>query len=49
VDALLAAGAREVAVRTLDYVFRPTNPLTERLFARLPPGPHDEERPPLGG
>ena len=36
VDALLAAGARDVAVRTLDYVFRPKNPLTERLFARLP-------------
>ena len=36
VDALLGAGAGEVAVRTLDYVFRPTNPLTERLFARLP-------------
>lgn len=36
VDALLAGGAREVAVRTLDYVFRRENPLAERLFARLP-------------
>jgi ATP phosphoribosyltransferase len=36
VDALLGAGAPEVAVRTLDYVFRRENPLTERLFARLP-------------
>jgi ATP phosphoribosyltransferase len=35
VDALCAAGARDVTVRTLDYVFRPANPLTERLFARL--------------
>ena len=36
VDALLRSGAREVAVRTLDYVFRRENPLAERLFARLP-------------
>ena len=35
VDALLGAGARDVTVRTLDYVFRPTNPLAERLFTRL--------------
>lgn len=35
VDALLAAGARDVTVRTLDYVFRPANPLADRLFARL--------------
>lgn len=35
VEALLAGGAREVTVRTLDYVFRPANPLADRLFARL--------------
>jgi ATP phosphoribosyltransferase len=35
VEALLAAGARDVAVRSLDYVFRTQNPLTDRLFARL--------------
>ena len=35
VDALLAAGAGEVTVRALDYVFRTSNPLSERLFARL--------------
>jgi ATP phosphoribosyltransferase len=35
VDVLLGAGARDVTVRTLDYVFRPTNPLAERLFKRL--------------
>lgn len=35
VEALLAEGARDVTVRTLDYVFRTQNPLTERLFARL--------------
>jgi ATP phosphoribosyltransferase len=35
VDTLLGAGARDVTVRTLDYVFRPTNPLAERLFTRL--------------
>ncbi|HEX2726137.1 MAG TPA: ATP phosphoribosyltransferase [Beijerinckiaceae bacterium] len=37
VDALLGAGARDVTVRTLDYVFRRTNPLSERLFTRLSP------------
>jgi len=37
VDALVAAGAREVSVRALDYVFRPANPLSERLFNRLGP------------
>jgi ATP phosphoribosyltransferase len=36
VDALLAAGAREVTVRAVDYVFKPGNPLADRLFARLP-------------
>jgi ATP phosphoribosyltransferase len=35
VEALLGAGAQDVTVRTLDYVFRPSNGLTERLFARL--------------
>jgi ATP phosphoribosyltransferase len=36
VEALLGAGAKDVTVRTLDYVFRPSNGLAERLFARLP-------------
>ncbi|HEX8664959.1 MAG TPA: ATP phosphoribosyltransferase [Beijerinckiaceae bacterium] len=36
VEALLAAGARDVAVGAADYVFRPENPLADRLFARLP-------------
>ena len=31
----LGGGARTVAVRTLDYVFRPRNPLTERLAQRI--------------
>jgi ATP phosphoribosyltransferase len=35
VEALQAIGARDVTVRTLDYVFRASNPLTERLFKRL--------------
>jgi ATP phosphoribosyltransferase len=35
VDALLAAGARDVSVRALEYVFRPDNPLSQRLFKRL--------------
>jgi ATP phosphoribosyltransferase len=35
VDELLGRGAQDVTVRTLDYVFRPTNPLSERLFKRL--------------
>jgi len=35
VDELLARGAEDVTVRTLDYVFRATNPLGERLFKRL--------------
>ena len=35
VDALLARGAQDVTVRTLDYVFSPANPLSERLFKRL--------------
>ena len=35
IDALLAAGARDVTVRALAYVFRTANPLTERLFNRL--------------
>ena len=38
VEALLAAGAREVTVRAMDYVFRPDNPLAERLFKRLGSG-----------
>ena len=34
--ALLADnGAEPVTVRALDYVFRASNPLSERLFARL--------------
>lgn len=36
VDHLVAAGAEDVAVDTLDYLFRTRNPLSERLFARLP-------------
>jgi ATP phosphoribosyltransferase len=36
VDGLLAAGARDVTVGAVDYVFRPGNPLADRLFARLP-------------
>jgi ATP phosphoribosyltransferase len=35
VDELLGRGAEDVTVRTLDYVLRPTNPLSERLFNRL--------------
>jgi ATP phosphoribosyltransferase len=35
VAALQAAGAHDVTVRTFDYLFRATNPLTERLFQRL--------------
>jgi ATP phosphoribosyltransferase len=36
VEHLLAQGARDVTVATADYVFRPGNPLADRLFARLP-------------
>jgi ATP phosphoribosyltransferase len=35
VEALIAAGARDVTVGSVDYVFRPGNPLADRLFARL--------------
>ncbi|HKG77296.1 MAG TPA: ATP phosphoribosyltransferase [Beijerinckiaceae bacterium] len=35
VDALLAAGARDVTVRALAYVFQTANPLTDRLSKRL--------------
>lgn len=35
VETLLAGGAAEVAVRAVEYVFRPTNPLIERLERRL--------------
>jgi ATP phosphoribosyltransferase len=35
VERLLAAGARDVTVAAADYVFRPGNPLADRLFARL--------------
>ncbi|HVL72746.1 MAG TPA: ATP phosphoribosyltransferase [Beijerinckiaceae bacterium] len=35
VEALLAAGAGDVTVRALDYVFRTSDPLSQRLFARL--------------
>ncbi len=38
VDELVAFGARNVTVSTLDYVFEPSDPLTERLFARLGKG-----------
>lgn len=38
VAALGAAGAQDVTVRTLDYVFRAENRLRDRLFARLGPG-----------
>ena len=33
---VVAAGARDVTVGAVDYVFRPGNPLPDRLFARLP-------------
>jgi hypothetical protein len=35
VEALMAAGATNVTVRTLDYVFDQANPLAEKLFGRL--------------
>jgi len=35
VAALQGIGARDITVRTFDYLFRPTNPLTERLLRRL--------------
>ena len=35
VEALIAAGARDVAVGAADYIFRPGNPLADRLFSRL--------------
>jgi ATP phosphoribosyltransferase len=35
VAALQAAGAHDITVRTFDYLFRATNPLTDRLFDRL--------------
>jgi ATP phosphoribosyltransferase len=38
VDALLDWGARDVSVRSVDYIFRAENPLTERLFRRLGQG-----------
>lgn len=34
-EALRGAGARDLSVRTLDYIVETTNPLTERLFNRL--------------
>ncbi len=34
-DALVAAGARAVSVRRIDYAFAAENPLAERLLARL--------------
>lgn len=42
VDALAAAGARDVTVRALDYVFRQGNPLEARLSARLGPPAESE-------
>jgi ATP phosphoribosyltransferase len=35
VAGLLALGARDITVRTFDYLFRPTNTLAERLLRRL--------------
>jgi ATP phosphoribosyltransferase len=35
VDGLVALGADDVTVRAVDYLFRSTNPLAERLFGRL--------------
>ena len=35
VDALVGAGAKDVTVRTLDYVFKTSNAMADRLFARL--------------
>jgi hypothetical protein len=31
----MAAGALDVSVRTLDYVFRPDTPLLDRLIRRI--------------
>ena len=36
VEALMAVGAQDITVDTLDYVFRTANPLIDRLFGRLP-------------
>jgi ATP phosphoribosyltransferase len=36
VATLQALDARDITVRTFDYLFRSTNPLTERLMRRLP-------------
>jgi hypothetical protein len=38
VEALIEAGAANVNVRALDYVFEPANPLADRLFRRLDQG-----------
>src|SRR5690606_28896000 len=35
VAALQAIGGRDIAVRSFDYLFRPSNPLTERLLKRI--------------
>jgi ATP phosphoribosyltransferase len=35
VEALQARAARDITVRSFDYLFRASNPLTERLFRRL--------------
>jgi ATP phosphoribosyltransferase len=35
VEALQRIGARDISVRSFDYLFRATNPLTERLFQRI--------------
>jgi ATP phosphoribosyltransferase len=37
IEALQARGARDITVRSFDYLFRASNPLTERLFRRLGP------------
>ena len=37
VDSLIALGAQDVTVRSVDYVFHRKNPLAERLFARIEP------------
>jgi ATP phosphoribosyltransferase len=35
VAALQGIGAQDITIRTFDYLFRPTNPLTERLLRRI--------------
>jgi ATP phosphoribosyltransferase len=35
VAALQGIGAQDISVRAFDYLFRPTNALTERLLRRI--------------